>query len=450
PEEKLVRAIFGEKSREVRDTSLRVPPGVEGTVVDVKIFSRSGVRRDKRYKQEVDKQIELTERDFSAHIELLKELIAEKVLSLLSTEHTIKSLAPKSLDELFFVKVKNKELVEKIKELRKTYDNELRILVELKKERINKLRRGDVLPSGVIKIVKIYIAMKRTVSVGDKLAGRHGNKGVVSIIVPREDMPCLEDGTPVHIVLNPLGIPSRMNIGQILEAVLGIVGQKIGAKLSETVNKQSYEAIKKDCEKYYSTELIESIEKAEGKEGVIKLAHKTAREGVHYKVPVFDGARYEQDIKPLLQDLAIPEGAVFRLRDGKTGEYFDQDVMVGFCYIMKLNHMVEDKLHARSVGPYSLVTQQPLGGKAQMGGQRLGEMEVWALEGHNAAFILQEMLTYKSDDVSGRHRVYEAIVRNESMPEPGIPESFNVLIKELQSLALQVDLFKVGKEKISE
>jgi DNA-directed RNA polymerase subunit beta len=465
PEEKLLRAIFGEKSREVRDTSLRVPPGVEGTVTDVRVFSRSGIRKDKRYKDIVSKQIEKIDIDFKDHQSFLESMIAEKVINELADKAPAAGVSPtvikdgvfnsdklkaKDKADLWAYKTKDKAVNEQIITLKDLLENQIRILAGLKEERINKLKKGDVLPSGVIKMVKVYIAMKRMVSVGDKVAGRHGNKGVVSVIVPREDMPSLEDGTPVDIVLNPLGVPSRMNVGQILETALGFVGRELGHSLQKTIEQESYKEVKKFLQKYFDAEFIESFEKTHGKEEVMSLAQKTARQGVHFKTPIFDGANFETDIQPLLKECGFPESGAFRLRDGRTGDYFDQSVTVGVIYMMKLNHMVDDKLHARSVGPYSLVTQQPLGGKAQLGGQRFGEMEVWALKAYGAAYTLQEMLTYKSDDVSGRHRVYEAIVRGEDVSEPGLPESFNVLIKELQSLGLQVDLFKSGKEKISE
>ncbi len=465
PEEKLLRAIFGEKSREVRDTSLRVPPGIEGTVTDVKIFSRSGVRKDKRYKDEITKQVSKIESDFTDHTRFLEKMAVEKIAASLDGQKTAATAAKsvvsqgkfdkekivsKPIAELFTLKIADKELADMVSKLKDSFENQLRILAVLKEERINKLKKGDVLPSGVIKMVKVYIAMKRTISAGDKLAGRHGNKGVVSTIVPREDMPYMEDGTHVDIVLNPLGVPSRMNVGQILETVLGLAGKELGNKLSELMNTQGAAEVKKYLKKVYGSELIDSYEAEYGKEGIKQLALKTARNGIQYKTPVFDGAQYDEDIKPLLEELQLPPVGAFRMRDGRTGDYFDQPVTVGSIYMMKLNHMVDDKVHARSVGPYSLVTQQPLGGKAQLGGQRLGEMEVWALEAYGAAYTLQEMLTYKSDDVSGRHKVYEAIVRGEDVPEPGVPESFNVLIKELQSLGLQVDLFKSGKEKASE
>jgi DNA-directed RNA polymerase subunit beta len=465
PEEKLLRAIFGEKSREVRDTSLRVPPGVSGTVVDVKIFSRSGIRKDKRYKEEIDKQIKKLEIDHNDHILSLQTMLREKLTQLFggqpaatgNSKSVISNdvfdaamLASVPFETLFTLKPKDKALVEQLNELKEAYENQIRILAGLKEENINRLKKGDPLPSGVIKMVKVYIAMKRLIQVGDKIAGRHGNKGVVSIIVPREDMPYLNDGTAVDIVLNPLGVPSRMNVGQILETALGLSGKELGKRLAKYVAENGYNGVKDQLLNYYGKQIIDSIEKEFGQDGIIELAKRTAKHGVPFQTPVFDGATYDDDIKPMLKDLGLPDAGAFRLKDGRTGEYFDQPVTVGTIYILKLNHMVDDKLHARSVGPYSLVTQQPLGGKAQMGGQRLGEMEVWALEAYGAAYTLQEMLTYKSDDVTGRHKVYEAIVRGEEVPDPGVPESFNVLIKELQSLALQVDLFKSGKEKVSE
>ncbi len=451
PEEKLLRAIFGEKSREVRDTSLRVPPGVEGTVIDVKIFSRSGVRKDKRYKEEAVQGISKLEESHLHHVALLESMIANKIRTIIrSQEGNKKATQEMPLVELFAIKVKDKEAAETIQQLKDSYENQLRILQTLKEDRINKLKKGDPLPSGVIKVVKIYIAMKRAISVGDKIAGRHGNKGVVSTIVPREDMPYLDDGTPADIVLNPLGVPSRMNVGQILETALGLVGSKMGERIEQMLQVEGYEAVFKYLSYCYGHDLIKQYEKDHGKEGVLELARISAKQGVVFKTPVFDGAQFDTDIKPLMEDLKLPVSGAFLVRDGRTGEPFEQPVTVGNIYIMKLNHMVDDKLHARSVGPYSLVTQQPLGGKAQQGGQRLGEMEVWALEAYGAAYTLQEMLTYKSDDVSGRHRAYGAIVRGENVPEPGVPESFNVLIKELQSLGLQVDLLKVGKENVGE
>ncbi|MEX0848843.1 MAG: DNA-directed RNA polymerase subunit beta [Candidatus Dependentiae bacterium] len=465
PEEKLLRAIFGEKSREVRDTSLRVPPGVTGTITDVKIFSRSGIRKDKRYKEEIDKQIKKLELDFVDHINTLQVMLCEKMSGLLHDNepatHTIKeaikgktfnkdAIAALSFEDVCGLKSKSKTVNDEIKELKDAYENQIRILTGLKEEHANRLKKGDPLPSGVIKMVKVYIAMKRLISAGDKLAGRHGNKGVVSTIVAREDMPYLDDGTTIDIVLNPVGVPSRMNVGQILETALGLAGKELGKKIAKYIADNGMKNIKEELSTCYSKKIIDSIEKEFGHDGIIELAKRSAKHGVSFQTPVFDGATYDDDIKPLLKELGLSTSGAFKLRNGRTGQYFDQPVTVGAIYMMKLNHMVDDKLHARSVGPYSLVTQQPLGGKAQMGGQRLGEMEVWALEAYGAAYTLQEMLTYKSDDVTGRHKVYEAIVRGEEVPDPGVPESFNVLIKELQSLALQVDLFKSGKEKVSE
>jgi DNA-directed RNA polymerase subunit beta len=463
PEEKLLRAIFGEKSREVRDTSLRVPPGIEGTVVDVKVFSRSGVRKDKRYKEIVAKQVERLESEFGLHQEYLTKMVHEKMVNLLTTspvgkgsESLIKKgkfdskvLEGQSLEKLFNFKVQNKEVTAAIVQLKTAFENQLRILEGLKQERIAKLKKGDVLPSGVIKMVKVYLASKRTISVGDKIAGRHGNKGVVSIILPREDMPHLNDGTPVDIVLNPIGVPSRMNVGQILETALGFIGKKMGEQIARGLSGE-FNKLRTDLAKYYGADLIADYENKYGREAILELARKTAQHGVLFNSPVFDGAHFESDIQPLLKQMGLPESSSYRLRDGRTGEYFDQPVTVGCIYILKLNHMVDDKLHARSVGHYSLVTQQPLGGKAKGGGQRFGEMEVWALEAYGAAYTLRELLTHKSDDADGRPKVYDAIVRGEPVPEPGLPESFNVLIKELQSLGLQVDVLKSSKEEVSE
>lgn len=464
PEEKLLRAIFGEKSREVRDTSLRVPPGVEGMVTDVKIFSRSGIRKDKRYKEEVIKQIAKFEAEFTQHNELLAKMTAEKIISLIEGTKPL-GKAPASVltknnfdgtklvhldsDKVLLLRTADKKINEEVKTIINSFEIQLRVLEGLKEEKISRLKKGDPLPSGVIKMVKIYIAMKRHISVGDKIAGRHGNKGVISNIVPREDMPYLQDGTSVDVVLNPLGVPSRMNVGQILETTLGFAGLELGKQLEELMKTQGYEIVKEHLVKAFDTDFIKQYEKDFGKEGIMELGRQTAKTGVHFKVPVFQGPDFQKDIQPLLKKLDLPESGSFDLWDGRTGEKFDQTVTVGVMYMMKLDHMVDDKLHARSVGPYSLVTQQPLGGKAQFGGQRLGEMEVWALEAYGAAYTLQEMLTYKSDDVVGRHKVYDAIVRGDDIPEPGLPESFNVLIKELQSLGLQVDLCKVGKEEVT-
>lgn len=465
PEEKLLRAIFGEKSREVRDTSLRVPPGVEATVVDVKVFSRSGIRKDKRYKEIVQKETQKIEENFAYHLETLQKGIREKIITLLDGKAT-KSASLKQFSEnnvfaeakltacdiekLLDIESGNKDIDSKIKTYKEILTNQIHVLTALKEDRINQLRKGDELPSGVIKMIKVYVATKRRLSVGDKMAGRHGNKGVVSRIVNIEDMPYMEDGTAVDIVLNPLGVPGRMNVGQILETMLGMAGREIACKLAEDIEAMSYQEVKSRLSKYYGTEVITNIEKEHGEETISALAQKTIDFGLPFSTPVFDGANYEKEIQPLLNDLGLPTDGAFKMYDGRTGISFDQPVTVGIIYMMKLNHLADDKLHARSVGPYSLITQQPLGGKAQFGGQRLGEMEVWALYAYGAAYTLQEMLTLKSDDVNGRIKAYEALVRGEEVPDPGIPESFNVLVKELQSLGLQVDLFKTSKEQISE
>lgn len=457
PEEKLLRALFGEKSREVRDTSSRVPPGVTGTIVDVKILSRSGIRKDKRYKDVVQKETVEIEENYAWQVSVLEKSIKEKLVVLLQevslkgTEFaTPAKVAAANVHDLLKIKVADKNLSTKLAYYRDILDSQSKVLEALKAEQVAKLRKGDDLPSGVIKLVRVYVAVKRPISVGDKMAGRHGNKGVVSAIVNIEDMPYLADGTPVDIVLNPLGVPGRMNVGQILETMLGMGCRKVGANLAGQINKMSIDQVKTYLKKYYAAAIVDNIHGKYGDEGVMDAARRTMSLGLRISTPVFDGASFEDDISPLLQDLGLPARGTYTLYDGQTGESFEQPVTVGYAYMMKLNHLADDKLHARSVGPCSLITQQPLGGKAQFGGQRLGEMEVWALFAYGSAHILQEMLTIKSDDVNGRLKAYEAIVRGEELPEPGIPESFNVLVKELQSLGLQVELFKTSREQASE
>ncbi|PYM68920.1 MAG: DNA-directed RNA polymerase subunit beta [Candidatus Rokuibacteriota bacterium] len=416
PEEKLLRAIFGEKAGDVRDTSLTVPPGIEGTVVDVKVFSRRGVDKDDRAKS-IEEEVAGLEKDYQdeiAMVELerdqkLKNILVGKTLTQDMVDPIKKDKVAKKGDridreeldnfswhELKKIKIKEDDgLANTIKRIEELADDQIAFFDRMLEERVGRLRRGDDLPPGVIKMVKVYVAVKRKLSVGDKMAGRHGNKGVVSRVLPEEDMPYLPDGTPVEIVLNPLGVPSRMNVGQILETHLGWAAKALGVWVAS---------------------------------------------------PVFDGAT-ESEIRDHLKQASLPGSGKTRLFDGRTGKSFHQDVTVGQIYILKLAHLVDDKMHARSIGPYSLVTQQPLGGKAQFGGQRFGEMEVWALEAYGAAHTLQEMLTVKSDDVEGRNRIYEAIVKGENFLEPGTPESFNVLVKELQSLALDVELVpKDGKK----
>ena len=414
PEEKLLRAIFGEKAGEVRDASLVAPPGIEGTVVDVKIFSRKGVPKDERAKQIEKEQLDKMEKDLNDETRIIREERSKKLIAVLSGEILPEDIQSKSSDVLkkdikltksllqglavtdlnkiktSFKSVKEGKVYEKIKKLDEKTEKQIQILKKLHDDQKEKLNRGDELPPGVIKMVKVYVAMKRKLSVGDKMAGRHGNKGVIARILPEEDMPYMPDGTAVEIVLNPLGVPSRMNVGQILETHLGWAAKSLG---------------------------------------------------LHFSSPVFDGAS-EPEIKEMLSRAGLPKSGKIDLYDGMTGEKFDQQVTVGYIYILKLSHLVDDKIHARSIGPYSLITQQPLGGKAQFGGQRFGEMEVWALEAYGAANILQELLTAKSDDIQGRTKIYEAIVKGESHFTPGIPESFNVLIRELQSLCLDVELIQ--------
>ncbi len=412
PEEKLLRAIFGEKAGDVRDASLICPPGIEGIVVDVKIFSRKGAEKDERAKQIENMEISRLEKNLRDEIRILTDERNKRLVALLQgkvvsnelvhertgrkivakgTEMTSEVVENLSLRELLKLKFKDgANPHEQIQEIEEMTTRQIDVLRKIHEERISKLRRGDELPPGVIKLVKVYVAMKRKLSVGDKMAGRHGNKGVIARILPEEDMPYLPDGTPVEIILNPLGVPSRMNVGQILETHLGWAANALG---------------------------------------------------MFFATPVFDGAT-EMEIKNMLERANLPKTGKTRLYDGMTGMPFEQEVTVGYIYMLKLSHLVDDKIHARSIGPYSLITQQPLGGKAQFGGQRFGEMEVWALEAYGAAHILQELLTAKSDDVYGRTKIYEAIVKGEAAMEPGVPESFNVLIRELQSLCLDVELMK--------
>ena len=464
PEEKLLRAIFGEKSREVRDTSLRVPPGIEGTVCDIKMFSRGGARKDKRYKDDATRKVERLERSLEKQILALQSVIRVKLANLLHEQKPVGKTSKeflvddafdytkitniRDIEAIFAVRCKNNDVMEIFERIKSAYETKLTILKSVTEEKIAFYKKGDDLPSGVIKTIKVYIASKRPISVGDKMAGRHGNKGIVSNILPREDMPYLDNGQSVDIILNPLGVPSRMNVGQILETVLGYAGAKLGHQIQGLLDEGVYEAVKKALVDAYGAEVIAEVETMHGKDGLLAFARRTVKEGVHFQTPIFQGAEFDNDIQPLLKQCGLSLGGTYNIRDGRTGDYFDQPVTVGSIYMMKLNHMVEDKLHARSVGPYSLITQQPLGGKANFGGQRFGEMEVWALEAYGAAYTLQELLTYKSDDVSGRHKVYESIIRGHDIPDPGIPESFNVLVKELQSLGLQVDLFKAGREEL--
>ncbi len=471
PEEKLLRAIFGEKAGDVRDASLYCPPGIEGVVVDVKIFSRKGQEKDERAKAIEEQQIAKLEKNLSDEIRILTDerlkrleglLGGKEVQADLHDERTNKRLLTKgaildrdtieriSTRNLKRIKYNDKDprVNEQIDEIEEMTSRQIDVLKKIVNEKKEKLTKGDELPPGVIKLVKAYVAMKRKLSVGDKMAGRHGNKGVIARILPEEDMPYLDDGTPVEIVLNPLGVPSRMNVGQILETHLGWAGFELGKKVSRILAENTRaEAIRRELKALFKdTALADTV--AEFTDEEIETVAPTLVNGVFSGSPVFDGAR-ENEIKTLLERAGLPTSGKTFLHDGMTGDKFEQPVTVGYIYMLKLSHLVDDKIHARSIGPYSLITQQPLGGKAQFGGQRFGEMEVWALEAYGAAFILQELLTAKSDDVYGRTKIYEAIVKGEAAMEPGVPESFNVLIRELQSLCLDVELIKaaMGEKK---
>jgi DNA-directed RNA polymerase subunit beta len=469
PEEKLLRAIFGEKAGDVRDASLYCPPGIEGVIVDVKIFSRKGQEKDERAKAIEGTQIAKLEKNLSDEIRILTDerlkrleniLGGKEVQADLHDERTNKRLLTKGniLDRDTIERISTRNLKrikyadkdprvnEQIDEIEEMTSRQIDVLKKIVNEKKDKLTKGDELPPGVIKLVKVYIAMKRKLSVGDKMAGRHGNKGVIARILPEEDMPYLEDGTPMEIVLNPLGVPSRMNVGQILETHLGWAGHELGGKIAELLKQNSKEeVIRRELKTLFKdTTLADTI--AELSDEELAAVAPTLTRGVFTGSPVFDGSK-ESEIKALLNSAGLPESGKTYLYDGMTGDKFEQPVTVGYIYMLKLSHLVDDKIHARSIGPYSLITQQPLGGKAQFGGQRFGEMEVWALEAYGAAFILQELLTAKSDDVYGRTKIYEAIVKGEAAMEPGVPESFNVLIRELQSLCLDVELIKVSERK---
>ncbi len=469
PEEKLLRAIFGEKAGDVRDASLYCPPGIEGVIVDVKIFSRKGQEKDQRAKAIEETQIAKLEKNLSDEIRILTDerlkrlegiLGGKEVQADLHDERTNKRLLNKgavldrdaieriSTRNLKRIKYNDKDprVNEQIDEIEEMTSRQIDVLKKIVGEKKDKLTKGDELPPGVIKLVKVYVAMKRKLSVGDKMAGRHGNKGVIARILPDEDMPYLEDGTPVEIVLNPLGVPSRMNVGQILETHLGWAGHELGKKITEFLKENSREeTVRRELKNLFKGTTLEQEIADVPDDELMKVAEGLGG-GVFTGSPVFDGSR-EHEIKALLKSAGLPESGKTTLHDGMTGDKFEQPVTVGYIYMLKLSHLVDDKIHARSIGPYSLITQQPLGGKAQFGGQRFGEMEVWALEAYGAAFILQELLTAKSDDVYGRTKIYEAIVKGEAAMEPGVPESFNVLIRELQSLCLDVELIKAGEKK---
>ncbi|MGC2064343.1 MAG: DNA-directed RNA polymerase subunit beta [Thermodesulfovibrionales bacterium] len=438
PEEKLLRAIFGEKAEEVKESCLYVPPGIEGTIVDVRIFSRKGINKDARAKSIEEDDIQGLQRDLQEEIKVIKEEKFGRIRELLAGQRAAedvrhpktkefivtkgKLIAEKHLENvkdehLLRIKVDNDGVQEKIETVNSGANDYIKKLEAKYDEKVERVRKGDELPPGVNKLIKVYIAMKRKVQIGDKMAGRHGNKGVVAMVMPEEDMPFLPDGTPVDVVLNPLGVPSRMNVGQILETHLGLAAKVLGL--------------------HVATPVFEGAKESEIRQ-MLKDAEMTTR------IPGRD-TRFDNIEEDVHKAEEPPPGQI-ELRDGKTGERFKRPVTIGYTYVLKLHHLVDDKIHARSIGPYSLVTQQPLGGKAQFGGQRLGEMEVWALEGYGAAYTLQEFLTVKSDDVTGRARMYEAIVKGDATLEPGVPESFHVLIKELQSLGLDVELLEKKKK----
>ena len=464
PEEKLLRAIFGEKASDVKDTSLRVPSGMDGTVIDVRVFSREGVEKDDRSNEIEEADIDSIRKDLKDQLRIVESDIFNRLEKLLLNKtakigrKTVKIdmalLESMEQHKWFEIKLQNQKLnveLETYYKAHKQLENEFKEKLEAARK---KIEAYDELPPGVLKMVKVFLAVKRRVQPGDKVAGRHGNKGVISRIVPVEDMPYMEDGTPVDIVLNPLGVPSRMNVGQVLETHLGWaakgLGNKVKAMLKEKEGAARVKALRTFLDKVYNTnKLSEKVPLNKLKDEEIIELSENLKDGVPMGTPVFDGAG-ENEIKELLKLADLPQSGQTKLIDGRTGEFFDRPVTVGYMYILKLNHLVDDKMHARSTGPYSLVTQQPLGGKAQFGGQRFGEMEVWALEAYGASHTLRELLTVKSDDVQGRTRMYKQIVDGTNEVDTGIPESFNVLMKEIRSLGLNMDLVADPKKRIDD
>ena len=456
PEEKLLRAIFGEKASDVRDTSLRVPPGVQGTIVEVRVFNRHGVDKDERAQAIEREEIERLAKDRDDELAILDRNVYNRLSTVLDGKKAI--AGPKGFkkdtvldaeqfesyprSQWWLFGVEDDGLMSELEAMRKQYDEAKKGLESRFLDKVEKLQRGDEMPPGVMKMVKVFVAVKRKIQPGDKMAGRHGNKGVVSKIVPQEDMPFLPDGTSVDIVLNPLGVPSRMNVGQILETHLGWACAGLGRQVREAVDaymrQKDAAPLRAKLIEVYGDKRVDAEIEGLDEDTLLEVATNLKR-GVPIATPVFDGA-HEADIVTLLEQAGLDASGQVTLYDGRSGEAFDRKVTVGYIYMLKLHHLVDDKIHARSIGPYSLVTQQPLGGKAQFGGQRFGEMEVWALEAYGAAYTLQEMLTVKSDDVAGRTKVYESIVRGDDGFESGIPESFNVLVKEMRSLGLNVEL----------
>ena len=457
PEEKLLRSIFGEKAIDVTDTSLKMPSGSGGTVIDVRVFNRHGIEKDERSITIERAEIDLVQQDRIVEEEILNRSIKQRALQILSGHKITKkikslnqddeinqdNISEISVSDIFKIELSDTKKNEILNKLKDQYDNASLDIKERFEDKVLKIRQGDDLLPSVMKMVKVFVAIKRRLRPGDKMSGRHGNKGVVSKIVPVEDMPYRQNGKPVDIVLNPLGVPSRMNVGQILETHLGWACSELGEKLKLLIheNQKKLELnskIKEFLKSVYGQEILgNSIEKLSKNE--FSDLCENLMNGVPISTPVFDGAK-EKDVTEMLELAKLPKSGQTELWDGRTGEKFDRSVTVGTIYMLKLHHLVEDKIHARSTGPYSLVTQQPLGGKAQLGGQRFGEMEVWALEAYGASYTLQEILTVKSDDVAGRVKVYETIVKGEENFESGIPESFNVLVKEIKSLALNVEL----------
>ncbi len=459
PEEKLLRAIFGEKAGDVKDTSLRVPPGIEGVVIDAKVFSRRGVDKDERSRQIENAEIAALKRDMDDELRIMEEVARAEIAKLIVGQksetvlkHGKKILLAKGskidadtfagipMAQLEGIVLQDAKATEKIHDVLELYRLDRERCRTAFEEQCSRFDQGDDLPPGVIKMVKVYVAMKRKLSVGDKMAGRHGNKGVVSRILPQEDMPYFEDGTPVDMVLNPLGVPSRMNVGQVLEIHLGCAAKGLGDQINKLLEENKSKELRLKMKRLFSDPGLQKMLDGLSEKNLVDFARQY-RDGVYMAAPVFDGAK-EEEIKALLNEVGFSTSGQTTLYDGRTGIPFKQKITVGTMYMLKLHHLVDDKIHARSIGPYSLVTQQPLGGKAQFGGQRLGEMEVWAMEAYGAAHALQEFLTVKSDDMAGRTRMYEKIVKGQNILEPGIPESFRVLTKELQSLGLDVKMIE--------
>jgi DNA-directed RNA polymerase subunit beta len=459
PEEKLLRAIFGEKAGDVKDSSLRVPPGVHGIVVDAKVFSRRGVDKDERTHFIEEKKIAVFEKDRDDKLAVIKDVVYAQLEKLIVGQTCLKALkkgkkvliakgstidvgmlAQIPVAQIEGIELESPELTEQVHDILERYRNQCDLCRKSFEKNIARFEKGDDLPPGVIKMVKVYVAMKRKLSVGDKMAGRHGNKGVVSRILPQEDLPYFEDGTQVDMILNPLGVPSRMNVGQVLEIHLGWAAKGLGDQLNRLLKEKRMDLIREKLKRIFSEPSAQEMIDGFDDEDLYEYA-ENYKDGVHMATPVFDGAK-EDEIKSLLAEAGLPTAAQATLYDGRTGEPFKEKITVGTMYVLKLHHLVDDKIHARSIGPYSLVTQQPLGGKAQFGGQRLGEMEVWAMEAYGAAYALQEFLTVKSDDMAGRTRMYEKIVKGQNTLDPGLPESFKVLTKELKSLGLDITLLE--------